>query len=143
MSTHRPLLEQTADRRARARQRRRCAGQRRRPILRLGDRRWTARGAWLTSTWDQNAALHACGPAAAIIEEITGDWLARLLNLPAQVSFAFTTDAQQAHVTALAAARHHLWNGLRAMRISVVNWRTSDADVTRAITAVREALRTT
>lgn len=63
---------------------------------------------WLTSTWNHNAALHACRPAAAIIEEITGDWLARLLNLPAQVSFAFTTGAQQAHVTALAAARHQL-----------------------------------
>src|SRR5271163_86039 len=24
---------------------------------------------WLTSTWDQNAALYACAPAAAVVEE--------------------------------------------------------------------------
>lgn len=60
---------------------------------------------WLTSTWDQNAALYACGPAAAVIEEVAGDWLKQLLGLPAEASFAFTTGAQQAHVTALAAAR--------------------------------------
>lgn len=60
---------------------------------------------WLTSTWDQNAALYACGPAVAVIEEIAGEWLKQLLGLPAEASFAFTTGAQQAHVTALAAAR--------------------------------------
>lgn len=60
---------------------------------------------WLTSTWDQNAALYACGPAEAVIEEVTGDWLKQLLQLPPQASFAFTTGAQLAHVTALAAAR--------------------------------------
>ncbi|MBA8823768.1 glutamate/tyrosine decarboxylase-like PLP-dependent enzyme [Saccharopolyspora lacisalsi] len=60
---------------------------------------------WLTSTWDQNAALHACGPAEAVIEEVAGDWLKQLLRLPPEASFAFTTGAQQAHVTALAAAR--------------------------------------
>ena len=27
---------------------------------------------WLTSAWDQNAAIHACGPAEAVIEEVTG-----------------------------------------------------------------------
>jgi hypothetical protein len=32
------------------------------------------------------------------------------------------------------------WNGMRAMRISVVNWRTSDRDVDRAVAAVRDAL---
>jgi aromatic-L-amino-acid decarboxylase len=25
---------------------------------------------WLTSTWDQNAALYACGPAASVVEEV-------------------------------------------------------------------------
>src|SRR5277367_5062902 len=25
---------------------------------------------WLTSAWDQNAALHACSPAAAVVEEV-------------------------------------------------------------------------
>jgi glutamate/tyrosine decarboxylase-like PLP-dependent enzyme len=63
---------------------------------------------WLTATWDQNAVLYACGPAEAVIEEIAGEWLKDLLGLPADASFAFTTGAQMAHVTALAAARHRL-----------------------------------
>src|ERR1700757_2707924 len=25
---------------------------------------------WLTSTWDQNAGLYACAPAAAVVEEV-------------------------------------------------------------------------
>jgi glutamate/tyrosine decarboxylase-like PLP-dependent enzyme len=61
---------------------------------------------WLTSTWDQNAALGACGPAVAVIEEVAGAWLKELLGLPDQASFAFTTGCQLAHFTALAAARH-------------------------------------
>ena len=61
---------------------------------------------WLTSAWDQNAAAHACSPAAAIIEEVAGDWLKDILGLPPQASYAFVTGCQMAHVTALAAARH-------------------------------------
>jgi len=61
---------------------------------------------WLVSTWDQNAAIHACGPAVAVMEEIAGKWLNDLLALPPHASFAFTTGSQLAHVTALAAARH-------------------------------------
>lgn len=63
---------------------------------------------WLTSAWDQNAALYACGPAAAVVEEVAGSWLKELLGLPASASFAFTTGCQMAHVTCLAAARHSL-----------------------------------
>lgn len=61
---------------------------------------------WLTSTWDQNAALYACSPAAAVVEEVAGAWLKDLLGLPEHASFAFTTGCQLAHFTALAAARH-------------------------------------
>ena len=61
---------------------------------------------WLTSTWDQNAGLYACGPAAAVTEEVVGAWVAQLLGLPPSVSFALVTGCQMAHVTALAAARH-------------------------------------
>ena len=61
---------------------------------------------WLTSVWDQNAAIPACSPAAAVVEEVAGRWLKDLLGLPAEASFAFTTGCQLAHVTALAAARH-------------------------------------
>ena len=61
---------------------------------------------WLTSAWDQNAAIFATSPAAAIVEEIAGQWLKNLLRLPDEASFAFVTGCQMAHVTCLAAARH-------------------------------------
>lgn len=48
---------------------------------------------WLVSAWDQNAALYACGPAVSVIEEVAGEWLKELLDLPRDASFAFTTDA--------------------------------------------------
>lgn len=63
---------------------------------------------WLTSTWDQNAALYACGPAAAVAEEVAGAWLKELLGLPAHASVAFVTGTQMAHFTCLASARHAL-----------------------------------
>jgi glutamate/tyrosine decarboxylase-like PLP-dependent enzyme len=63
---------------------------------------------WLTSAWDQNGALVATSPAAAIVEEVCGDWLKELLGIPAPASFAIVTGCQMAHVTALAAARHRL-----------------------------------
>jgi len=63
---------------------------------------------WLVSTWDQNAALYGCGPVTAVIEEVAGEWLKELLDLPREASFAFTTGCQLAHMTGLAAARHAL-----------------------------------
>jgi glutamate/tyrosine decarboxylase-like PLP-dependent enzyme len=63
---------------------------------------------WLASVWDQNAGLYAGGPSAAVVEEVCRTWLAELLGLPPQVSVAFVTGCQMAHVTALAAARHHV-----------------------------------
>ena len=61
---------------------------------------------WLTTVWDQNAALYAATPAAAVVEEVAGAWLKDLFGLPAEASFAFVTGCQMAHVTCLAAARH-------------------------------------
>ncbi len=63
---------------------------------------------WLTSAWQQNAALYACSPAAAVVEEVVGDWLKDILRLPGHASFALVTGCQMAHVTCLAAARHAL-----------------------------------
>ena len=63
---------------------------------------------WLTSAWDQNAVLHACSPAASVIEDVTSEWLKDLLGLPATASCGFVTGCQMAHVTALAVARHAL-----------------------------------
>ena len=59
---------------------------------------------WLTAAWDQNAGLHVLGPAAAVVEEVAGGWLAELLGLPAGVSVGFVTGAQMANFTALAVA---------------------------------------
>ena len=63
---------------------------------------------WLTSVWQQNSALYACSPAAAVVEETVGIWLQDVLGLPKQASFALVTGCQMAHVTCLAAARHAL-----------------------------------
>ena len=38
---------------------------------------------WLVSAWDQNAGLYACGPAAAVVEDVAAGWLLDLLGLPA------------------------------------------------------------
>ena len=61
---------------------------------------------WLTSSWDQNAGIFACGPAASVVEEVVGEWLVELLGLPAGTSVGLTTGCQMAHFTCLAAARH-------------------------------------
>ena len=63
---------------------------------------------WLTSVWDQNAGLYVLGPAASVVEEVAGAWLAELLELPKQVSVGFVTGAQLANTTALAAARYEM-----------------------------------
>jgi glutamate/tyrosine decarboxylase-like PLP-dependent enzyme len=62
----------------------------------------------LTTGWDQNAGLVAAAPAEAAVEEIAGRWLADLLMLPADVSFAFVTGGMMANFTGLAVARHHV-----------------------------------
>ena len=56
----------------------------------------------------QNAAIHACGPAEAVIEEVAGSWLKEVFGLPQGASFAFVTGTQMAHLTCLAAARLRL-----------------------------------
>jgi glutamate/tyrosine decarboxylase-like PLP-dependent enzyme len=63
---------------------------------------------WLTSAWDQNAGLYVGGPAASVVEQVTGEWLVELLGLPADSSTGFVTGTQMAHVTGLAAARWHV-----------------------------------
>jgi glutamate/tyrosine decarboxylase-like PLP-dependent enzyme len=63
---------------------------------------------WLTTAWDQNAALYACSPAAAVVEEVAGSWLKEILGLPRHASFALVSGCQMAHATCLASARHAL-----------------------------------
>ena len=79
---------------------------------------------WLTSTWDQNAAIYACSPAAGVVEEVCGRYLLDLLGLPATASFAFVTGTQMAHVICLAAARHRL--------LFNVGWNVEQQGLTRA-----------
>src|SRR5262249_25154085 len=63
---------------------------------------------WLTAAWEQNGGIHVAGPAAGIVEEVSGRWLKEVLGLPSSASFAFVTGCQMAHFTCLAAARHAL-----------------------------------
>ena len=98
---------------------------------------------WLTSTWDQNAGLYATAPAAAVAEEVVGEWLLDLLDLPRDASFALVTGCQMAHVTALAAARSGVlrdagWNVERdglfgAPRIRVLANATRHVTIDRAL----------
>ncbi len=61
---------------------------------------------WLTSTWAQNANLHALSPAAAAAELVTGPWMLDLLGLPPDSSFGFPTGAALSSTVGLAAGRH-------------------------------------
>jgi glutamate/tyrosine decarboxylase-like PLP-dependent enzyme len=98
---------------------------------------------WLVSTWDNNAVLYACGPAAAVVEEISGTWVKEILGLPPEASFAFTTGCQMAHFTCLAAARHAMlrdrgWDVERdglagAPAIRVLATEHHHASITRAL----------
>ena len=61
---------------------------------------------WLTSAWDQNAALYVSSPASSVAEEVAAGWLLEILGLPRTASVGFTTGGMMANFTALAAARH-------------------------------------
>jgi glutamate/tyrosine decarboxylase-like PLP-dependent enzyme len=61
---------------------------------------------WLTSTWDQNAALYAAAPAACVAEEVAARWIVELFGLPSGSTVGFVTGGQMGNFTALAAARH-------------------------------------
>ena len=63
---------------------------------------------WILSTWEQNGAIYQTSPAAAVAEEVAGEWLKDVLRLPGECSFAMVTGCQMAHFTALAAARQRL-----------------------------------
>ncbi|HET7677174.1 MAG TPA: aminotransferase class V-fold PLP-dependent enzyme [Candidatus Limnocylindrales bacterium] len=63
---------------------------------------------WLSSAWDQNAAMYVMGPAAAVCEEVAGGWLKDVFGLPVEASVGYTSGATMASFTALAAGRHAL-----------------------------------
>ena len=61
---------------------------------------------WLTSTWDQNAAIYAAAPAACVAEDVCARWVVELFGLPAGSSVGFVSGGQMGNFTGLAAARH-------------------------------------
>jgi len=63
---------------------------------------------WLVSAWDQNPCLYVLSPAASVIEDVAAAWILEALGFPAHASVGFTTGAQMANMTGLAAARHHV-----------------------------------
>jgi glutamate/tyrosine decarboxylase-like PLP-dependent enzyme len=63
---------------------------------------------WLVSAWDQNSGVFELGPAVAAAEHIAAKWLVDMFGLPEGTSVGFPTGCAMAHVTALAAARHHV-----------------------------------
>jgi glutamate/tyrosine decarboxylase-like PLP-dependent enzyme len=98
---------------------------------------------WLTSVWDQNAGLYVLGPAAAVVEDVAGRWLASLLGLPPGGSAGFVTGAQMANFTGLAVGLHTVlgragWNvpadGLwGAPRVRVLAGRGRHGTIDRAL----------
>ena len=58
--------------------------------------------------WDQPAYNPVTSPAAAVVEEVAGEWLKDVLGLPPGASFGFVTGGQAANTVCLAAARHHV-----------------------------------
>jgi glutamate/tyrosine decarboxylase-like PLP-dependent enzyme len=63
---------------------------------------------WLTTAWDQNAALQVATPGVSAVEQVALRWLLEVLGLPSQCAGAFVTGATVANFTALAAARHRV-----------------------------------
>ena len=64
--------------------------------------------AWLTSAWDQNAALPVMSPVAATLHGVARRWLLEVLRLPAATGVAFVSGATVANASCLAAARDEL-----------------------------------
>jgi glutamate/tyrosine decarboxylase-like PLP-dependent enzyme len=62
----------------------------------------------LTTGWDQLAFNPASSPAAAVVEEVVGDWLKEVFGLPPEASFGLVTGGQGSNTVALAAARHRV-----------------------------------
>src|SRR5688500_13240488 len=62
----------------------------------------------LVTGWDQLAYNHLSSPAAAIVEEVTGEWLKDLFGIPAPATFGFVVGSQSGNIVGLAAARHRV-----------------------------------
>lgn len=97
----------------------------------------------LATAWDQNGAFWSTSPVIGRIEEITLDWLKRMLGLTAETGGAFVGGSSIATFCGLAAARNHLlaqngWDvesdGLHgAPRIKVVVSEESHPSINKAL----------
>ena len=63
---------------------------------------------WLSSTWDQNAAMGVMSPTAAVIDTVVGSWLVRLFGLPSSTQTTFVSGTSVANATCLAVGRDRL-----------------------------------
>lgn len=61
---------------------------------------------WMVSTWDQNPGIYVISPLVSVLEEVAGEWLLDLFDLPRESGVGFVTGCQMASFTCLAAARH-------------------------------------
>jgi glutamate/tyrosine decarboxylase-like PLP-dependent enzyme len=61
--------------------------------------------AFMTSAWDQNAALPVMSPVAATIHRVVRDWLIDLFGLHSETDVAFVTGATVANACGIAAGR--------------------------------------
>ena len=61
---------------------------------------------WLSSTWDQNAAMNIMSPISNVLEQTSLRWLKDVFRLPSDAGGGFVSGATVANFTALAAARH-------------------------------------
>jgi len=60
---------------------------------------------WLSTVWDQNAALNVMSPIASKLESICQNWLNQLFNLPEHTVAGFVSGTSIATLSGLAAAR--------------------------------------
>jgi len=67
---------------------------------------------WLTSTWDQNAALTVIGYTAAKLEQVAQKWIVEMLDLPQKTAVGFVSGATMAGFTALSSARTRIYKNL-------------------------------
>lgn len=98
---------------------------------------------WLSTVWDQNAALYVMSPISAKLESICQQWLVELFNLPKQTVAGFVSGTSIATFSGLAAARYRQlekmgWDVNRqgifaAPPLRVILGRQSHGTVTKAL----------
>jgi hypothetical protein len=93
------------------------------------------------SAWDQNAAIYAALAAARDHLLRERGWDVAEQGLAGSQPFGVPINLiPRINRSGEAMFGGVTWNGRRAMRVSVVNWRTSAADVDRTLTAVAHAI---